>query len=213
MTTTFTASDGLDKILKDTIIPLDFDVLSIDVDGNDYHIFKAMVNYNPKVLVIEFNQTIPTEVSFVQVAVPSVTQGSSLLSLVSLAKSKGYELVSVLPCNAFFVKKLYFPLFNINDNSPYVLRKSHGSITYLFSGYDGQVILKGCKKMPWHGMKISETSVQQLPPMLRKFPSNYTRVEKLLWRIRIVMQKVYDDPALSFNKILRRILLKDMEDK
>jgi len=204
----FAANNGLDKILTDTAIPRDFDLLSIDVDGNDYHIFKAMTKYKPKVLVIEFNPTIPNEVSFVQVADPSVSQGSSLFSLVTLAKEKGYQLISVLPYNAFFVKEEFFSLFDINDNSPHILRKSDEFITYLFSGFDGHVFLQGRKELPWHAMKITESSVQQLPVILRKFPSNYTRIEKLLWRTRVVMQMFHQDPRLTFKRILSRILLR-----
>ena len=31
------ANDALDYLLR-TAIPLDFDVLSVDIDGNDYHV-------------------------------------------------------------------------------------------------------------------------------------------------------------------------------
>jgi len=100
----FSDAENLDEILKDTPIPEKFDLLSVDVDGNDYHIWKAVSKYNPKLVVIEFNPTIPTEIKFVQEPATSVNQGASLLALVELGKEKGYELVSVLPFNAFFVR-------------------------------------------------------------------------------------------------------------
>jgi len=90
----FTEEDNLDQILSTTCIPLDFDLLSIDIDGNDYHVWKSILKYRPKVVVIEFNPTIPTHIRFVQSADPSINQGASLLSLVELSKEKGYELVS-----------------------------------------------------------------------------------------------------------------------
>jgi hypothetical protein len=62
----FDPDNCLDKILADTPIPKNFDLLSIDVDGNDYHIWEAVEEYRPKVVVIEFNATIPPEVEFVQ---------------------------------------------------------------------------------------------------------------------------------------------------
>ena len=43
----FTEEDGLDRILADTPIPFDFDLLSIDIDGNDYHCWKAVEKYEP----------------------------------------------------------------------------------------------------------------------------------------------------------------------
>jgi hypothetical protein len=125
--------DNLAQILKVTPIPQNFDFLSIDIDGNDYHVWKAMSNYRPKVICVEFNQTIPSEVRFVQTANPQITQGSSLLSLVELGKDKGYELVSVLSCNAFFVRSEYYSLFDIIDNSPTILRTDLSYITSLLS--------------------------------------------------------------------------------
>ena len=43
----------LDEILSDTLIPNDFDLLSIDVDSCDYHIWKSLNIYNPKIVIIE----------------------------------------------------------------------------------------------------------------------------------------------------------------
>jgi hypothetical protein len=113
----FSDNDSLDHILSETLIPIDFDLLSIDIDGNDFHVWKAIKQYEPKIIVIEFNPTIPTEIRFIQPADPAINQGASLLSFVDLAKEKGYELVSVLSFNAFFVKKEYYHLFEIEFNS------------------------------------------------------------------------------------------------
>jgi hypothetical protein len=205
----FSEADNLGGLLRETPIPRHFDFLSIDVDGNDYHIWKALVEYEPKVVAIEYNQTIPTEVSFVQEANPAVSQGASLLALVELAEEKGYELICVLPFNAFFVRREYFHLFKIEDNSPSVLRKSLSDITYLFSGYDGEIILKGSRQLPWHGLILKQSRLQVLPKMLHKFPCNYTRSERLLWYIYIGLQRMSDDPVGALKKILRRLLTKD----
>jgi hypothetical protein len=168
----FTENDNLDTILCRTAIPLDFDFLSIDIDGNDYHVWKAASKYRPKVVCIEFNPTIPTEVRFVQPADPRVNQGASLLSLVELGKAKGYELVCVLRLNAIFVRSEYFPLFQIDDNRPEVLRIDQSNITHLFSGYDGTIFLAGNRTLPWHGIPMRESRMQHLPRILRRFPEN-----------------------------------------
>jgi predicted glycosyltransferase len=55
----FDDQTGLDKILAGTPVPHVFDFLSIDIDGNDYHAWHAIKNYQPKILMIEFNPTIP----------------------------------------------------------------------------------------------------------------------------------------------------------
>ena len=44
---------GLDAILSGTSIPADFDLLSIDVDSDDFHIWEGLTRYRPKIVVIE----------------------------------------------------------------------------------------------------------------------------------------------------------------
>lgn len=178
----FSEGDSLDDILKETPVPTDFDFLSIDIDGNDYHVWKAMSRYAPKMVCIEFNPTIPTEIQFVQTPDPSVSHGASLSSLVELGRSKDYELVSVLPFNAFFVRKEFFPFFRIDDNRPELLRKNLEKITYLFFGYDGTVFLRGNTKSPWHDMELRKSKVQILPKFLRIYPENYGFVKNFLYR-------------------------------
>jgi hypothetical protein len=177
----FDASDSLDRILTETLIPTNFDLLSIDIDGNDYHVWQAFSVYQPKIVIVEFNPTIPTHVEYVQEANPNVSKGSSLKALVELGKSKGYELVSVLKVNAIFVKAEYFPLFEIANNSPAELRLDLSSITYLYVGYDGEIILDGKQTLPWHRMPINSRRLQMLPKMLRKFPGDYTLFQKVLF--------------------------------
>ena len=196
----------LDSILKDTKIPFDFDFLSIDVDGIDYHIWESINLYNPKVVCIEFNQTIPTEVSYTQKADPSISHGSSLLSMTKLGKVKGYELVCVLRCNAFFVKKKYFNLFSIEDNSPQALRSTTEYVTYLFVGYNGEVLLQGCERLIWHGdLKLRAEKLQILPNFLLKFPSNYNTLQRVLWLIFVFIERFSQNPVRTLKKILGKI--------
>jgi hypothetical protein len=182
-------------------------VLSIDIDGNDYHVWKAISEYKPKLVVIEFNQTIPTEIRFVQKADFSVSQGASLRALVELGKQKGYELLSVLSFNAFFIRSEYFPLFEIGDNSPETLRKSLEDITYIFSGYDGKILLHGNQTLPWHGIKIKQSKIQQLPKVLQKFPCNYNKFEKILWYIWLAFYQLRENPLTAAKKIILRLSL------
>jgi hypothetical protein len=177
----FEEKDSLDSILRATSIPNDFDLLSIDIDGNDFHVWNAMSVYKPKVVVIEFNPTIPSHIDFVQPKDPIVQQGASLRSLVELGKKKGYELISALPCNAFFVKKEFYSLFEIELNSPEALNIDNNAVTYIFSGYDGQVFLHGNCKLPWHDIDIKESKLQPLPYILRKFPGNYSLFHKIIF--------------------------------
>src|SRR5260221_11705313 len=53
-----TPADGLDVILAQSPIGNNFDVLSIDIDGNDYHCWEAAEKDRRKGVIIEFNRTI-----------------------------------------------------------------------------------------------------------------------------------------------------------
>lgn len=110
--------NSLDSLLKNTPCPKDFDFLSIDVDGPDYYIWEAFVEYTPSIVCVECSPTLRNGEEFIQhIPFPRKKYvGTSLASLTKLAKRKGYELISVCAINAFFVTKQLFPLFEIKDN-------------------------------------------------------------------------------------------------
>jgi len=173
----FGPEDGLDSILRGTPIPKDFDFLSIDIDGNDYHAWSAVRQYEPKLVCIEFNPTIPNEVHFVQPADPAVAQGSSLRALTELAAEKGYELVAVTAHNAIFVRARDFARFGIDDNRPETLREDLSEVTQIFCGFDGTVMITGGGRLPWHNLRY-RALVRQMPRFLRRHPSRYGLVAR-----------------------------------
>ena len=179
----FEENNCLDRILKTTEVPTDFDLLSVDIDGNDYHVWDAVKSYKPKIVIIEFNPTVPTIVEFIQPRDMSITQGSSLLSIIRLAQSKGYELVAVESANAFFVDAKYFELFDIKDNSADILWTDQSAITYIFCGYDGTVFIRGHGQLPWQQISYKESSMQQLPKWARKRVGDRNIVRRKLGKI------------------------------
>lgn len=195
----FTATDNLDHLLARTGIPRDFDLLSIDIDGNDYHVWAAMTAYSPRVVCIEFNPTIATECEFVQPAEVELMQGASLAALTELGRQKGYELVSVLYCNAIFVRREFFPLFGIENNAPEVLRSDRRDVTYLFFAHDGTVLLRGGRRNPWHKLRMSERRVQMLPRFLRRYPTRYGLLHWLAFSVYVVLT----DPKVAVDKARR----------
>lgn len=150
-------------------LPVDFDLLSIDIDGADYHIWDGIVKYQPKVVVIEFNPTIPNNVEFIQPRDLSVYQGSSLRALVNLAASKGYNLISTTTFNAIFVRQNDFARFEMDHCSIDSLHDVTMG-TEIFQLYDGTLKLTGCKKLIWHKVPIDEEKLQILPKSRRIFP-------------------------------------------
>jgi hypothetical protein len=47
--------DNVERLFAEAEVPTDLDLLSIDIDGNDYWVWRAIQRYRPQVLVIEYN--------------------------------------------------------------------------------------------------------------------------------------------------------------
>ncbi len=173
--------DTLDAILARTPIPEDFDYLSIDIDGNDFHIWASLREFRPKLVCIEYNPTVASDVVFAQPDDFRLKQGAGIRSLVMLGKSRGYELAAVTTANAFFVPAEMFPALGITDNSIATLRRDTSHVTHIFSGYDGTVFVVGSQELPWHRIPMRFAGRQELPRFLRKFPLDYGAVRRTLF--------------------------------
>jgi hypothetical protein len=180
-------SDGLDQILATHPIPKDFDLLSIDVDGNDYHIWSGVKLYRPKFVLIEYNPTIANTVQFVQEPNRNCNQGCSPAALCLLGKEKGYELVAATRLNLLFVDERYYSLFSIPDNSLELIRDE--KIGHVFFGYDGTAHIDGDLGASWHGIKISPTKLQVLPRWLRCYPPTYSFWQRLGFQFYRIVTK------------------------
>src|SRR6516162_2803921 len=90
----------------------EIDLLSIDIDGNDFYVWQALNVVNARVVVIECNWKFPPPTSVVQAYDPRNVwrgtdyMGASLEALTRLGARLGYSLVgtTVLGLNAFFVR-------------------------------------------------------------------------------------------------------------
>ena len=88
------------------------DVVSIDVDGNDYWIWRALDRFRPRVVVIEYNGALDVREPRVMPYAPGFAwdgttgYGASLAALEQLGAEKGYRLVhtELAGVNAFFVR-------------------------------------------------------------------------------------------------------------
>jgi hypothetical protein len=192
----WSASDGLDYLLRQQSIPRTFDFLSIDVDGNDYHIFAAVNEYKPKLVLIEYNFTMVNAVEFSQPADPGCQQGSSAAALIKLAKQKGYELIAVTKLNLLFVDRTYYHLFDIPDNSLEVMRDEEPN--YVFFGYDGTVFLDGRCCLEWHpGVRLRSDRIQVLPRILRSSQPSYTFLQRWIF----IAYFLFIEPKEGFTRI------------
>jgi hypothetical protein len=105
-------AENINTLFKQAGITGEIDLLSIDIDFNDYWIWKAINVTNPRVVVIEYNATLRPPLSLVTPYDPNAKWdftsyfGASLEALVRLGKNKGYSLVgcNFSGANAFFVR-------------------------------------------------------------------------------------------------------------
>ena len=107
------AADNISQVLAKYGVPHDLDLLCIDIDSNDFWVWKALDHsYQPRLVVIEYNASIPPTQARSVAYDPNLTWdgstyfGASLLALHWLANSKGYDLVHCdsAGVNAFFVR-------------------------------------------------------------------------------------------------------------
>lgn len=92
--------------------------------------------------------------------------------------------------NAIFVRKEYFELFGIEDNSLANLRDDKRYTTYLYQLYDGTILVDGHNKLIWHGRPIKYKNMQIIPRFLRKYPGDYPMIYKYWMRIQENIKKV-----------------------
>jgi len=180
----FEGPNTLDSLLARTPIPLNFDFLSIDIDGNDYHIFESLKAYRPKLICIEFNPTIPNEVAYVQERDFNLKRGCSALALCNLATAKGYALVAATHCNLLFVDESLLSALGMSRGLElFECRDDREFRVFLFSGYDGSLLTDQPLRLPWHNVELGEGALQYIPRPLRVYAGDYEEAHKRLFRL------------------------------
>ena len=108
----FITAENINALFGNYSVPKEFDLLSIDIDSNDYWVWQAIRDFTPRVVVIEYNASIPPSQSKTVAYDPELHWdgssyfGASLLALKKLGESKGYTLITCdeKGINAFFVR-------------------------------------------------------------------------------------------------------------
>lgn len=108
----FITAENINSLISQNGVAGEIDLLSIDIDRNDYWVWNAINVIEPRVMVIEYNATLRPPLSLVVPYDANRTWdgsnyfGASLEALVRLGRSKGYQLVGcgISGTNAFFVR-------------------------------------------------------------------------------------------------------------
>jgi hypothetical protein len=113
----FITAENINQLIKDEGLMGDIGVLHIDIDGNDYWVWKSLNVVSPDIVIMEYNSvlgidrplTIPYKPEFYRNNEHHslLYAGASLLSLCDLAEEKGYFFIGSNSAgnNAYFVKK------------------------------------------------------------------------------------------------------------
>ncbi len=98
---TLVTADNINPVFREEGLGGSIDLLSIDIDGNDYWVWKSLDVLLPRVVVIEYNAsfgpersvTIPYDPRFdrYEVDVSGIYHGASLTALTRLGREKGYH--------------------------------------------------------------------------------------------------------------------------
>jgi hypothetical protein len=106
--------ESINTLLEEHGCVGELDLFSLDLDGVDYWVWKAMTACSPRVVVLEYNSmfgpdravTIPYDPKFSRREHRFCYFGASLAALTRLSAAKGYRLVAVEPTgvNAFFLR-------------------------------------------------------------------------------------------------------------
>jgi len=108
----FLTAANVDKIVGKFAPANEIDLLSIDLDGNDYYILDAIRSVAPRVIVAEYNAKFPADVVWIMEYNEAHRWdstdyfGASLKALEGLLAVRGYVLVgcNIVGMNAFFVR-------------------------------------------------------------------------------------------------------------
>lgn len=112
----FVTAENINFLISKNGISGDIGLLSIDLDGNDYWVWKAIDCISPRIVICEYNSlfgpkakvTIPCDPNFQRTKAhySNLYWGASISALASLAKEKGYSLVGSNSAgnNAFLVR-------------------------------------------------------------------------------------------------------------
>ena len=159
----FITKDNINEIISSNISDKEIDLLSVDIDGNDVHIFNEISVINPRVVIMEYNAKFPPPIEFCVDYNPTHGwqgddyMGASLKYIDTNLNKKGYKLVGcdLAGVNAFFVRD---DLVEDKFLAPYTAEKHYQPAKYfLVGGYIGhQGTYSSVEKCLAACMKIEE---------------------------------------------------------
>ena len=117
---TFVTPENINDLFSQAGVPKDFEIMSVDIDSIDYLVWEALTQFTPKIVIVEYDSTVPPNVEYIVErgeAFRLGATGASLLAYENLAKRKGYQLIytELSGSNAFFIHESCKQYFNDVD--------------------------------------------------------------------------------------------------
>ena len=194
----------LNDLIKENNIDK-IDVLSIDIDGKDLTELKRLTLIKPKVIVIEYNSTIPFDVECED---DIGGNGSSYLSINNFLSKNNYELINFTHSNLIFIEKD----FNQNENKKVEVSQMMEKLRPLRFGFNPfgemffienkKIVKKELYKFP--SMK-SFIVFQPVPKFIRNITDENGKGFKILKIIYSHLVLIIMRPNLFLKKIFDKI--------
>jgi hypothetical protein len=111
-TVSFVTKDNIAPFFLQMDVPKELDFLSLDIDQNTFYVWESLRNFRPRVVVVEYNASIPPDIDWKVHYMPgriwdgTHNFGASLKAFELLGRQLGYSLVGCefIGANAFFVR-------------------------------------------------------------------------------------------------------------
>ena len=167
----FITASNIEDLIMLNDIPENIGVLSIDIDGNDYWVWKAIQCVRPCIVVCEYNAvlgdlypiTVPYREDFCRTRAhhSNLYFGASISALYELGLSKGYAFLGTNSngVNAFFIRNDLAPYLTGKIGNPWSYpsqfresRDHEGKCTYIRGDQRSQVI----NHLPIHDLSTNK---------------------------------------------------------
>lgn len=107
-------AENVDQLMLEHGFEGDIGLLHIDIDGNDYWVWRGLTVVHPAIVIVEYNSvfgaerpiTVPYDPNFTRGRYMNQHFGASLLAFCDLARAKGYDFVGSNSAgnNAYFIR-------------------------------------------------------------------------------------------------------------
>jgi hypothetical protein len=132
LTAAWITAENVNELLSKSGCGGEVDLFALDIDGNDYWVWKAIEAINPRLFVVETHNVIPSDRSLAieyrpdfnyleQSGTARMYLGASLLAMMKLCKRRGYRLIGGHRhgFNAFFLRddegQKFFPEVSVEQ--------------------------------------------------------------------------------------------------